>query len=275
VEPGEALVASGIPTVAPPDLEAGVLSTAIWRHGCLRVDGLIPHERVDLLVGGIDRAIEARDRHAGGAPVAETTPWYEPFVPSDGYVVGPKRRWVRDAGGVWAADSPRLLFDLIDTLDDVGLPQVISEYFGERPAMSVNKCTLRRVGRTEASPNWHQDGAFLGDGIRSIDVWISLSTCGVDAPGLDVVPRRLDRVVETGTGGAVFDWAVGRAVVEEVAGATGVVRPTFEPGDVLLFDEMLLHNTAVEDSMTRERYAVEAWFFAPSVYPDSQIPLAY
>jgi ectoine hydroxylase-related dioxygenase (phytanoyl-CoA dioxygenase family) len=182
---------------------------------------------------------------------------------------------VRDAGGVWAADSPRLLFDLIDTLDDVGLPQVISEYFEERPAMSVNKCTLRRVGRTEASPNWHQDGAFLGDGIRSIDVWISLSTCGVDAPGLDVVPRRLDRVVETGTGGAVFDWAVGRAVVEEVAGATGVVRPTFEPGDVLLFDEMLLHNTAVEDSMTRERYAVEAWFFAPSVYPDSQIPLAY
>jgi hypothetical protein len=27
--------------------------------------------------------------------------------------------------------------------------------------------------------------------------------------------------------------------------------------------------------MTRERYAIETWFFAPSRYPDAQIPLLY
>jgi hypothetical protein len=27
--------------------------------------------------------------------------------------------------------------------------------------------------------------------------------------------------------------------------------------------------------MTRERYAIENWFFGPSSYPDGQIPLVY
>jgi hypothetical protein len=27
--------------------------------------------------------------------------------------------------------------------------------------------------------------------------------------------------------------------------------------------------------MTRERYAMETWLFAPSSYPDGQIPLVY
>jgi len=27
--------------------------------------------------------------------------------------------------------------------------------------------------------------------------------------------------------------------------------------------------------MTNERYAIESWFFAPSSYPDGQIPIVY
>jgi hypothetical protein len=52
-----------------------------------------------------------------------------------------------------------------------------------------------------------------------------------------------------------------------------VNRPIFEQGDALLFDELFLHRTACEPEMTRERYAIETWLFAPSVYPDKQIPL--
>ena len=106
--------------------------------------------------------------------------------------MGVKRSWVRDAGGVWTADSPRVLADLVDTLEAVGLAPLITAYLGERPVLSVNKCTLRRVGVEPGNANWHQDGAFLGEGIRSLNVWMSLSHCGVDAPGLDVVPRRFD-----------------------------------------------------------------------------------
>ena len=61
---------------------------------------------------------------------------------------------------------------------------------------------------------------------------------------MDVVPVRLEQIVETGTDGANFDWSVSPTVVEGVAGDTGVVRPIFEAGDALLFDHMFLHRTA-------------------------------
>jgi ectoine hydroxylase-related dioxygenase (phytanoyl-CoA dioxygenase family) len=54
-----------------------------------------------------------------------------------------------------------------------------------------------------------------------------------------------------------------------------VLRPEFAPGDALLFDHLLLHRTAAGEEMTRERYAIETWFFAPSLYPGGQIPLVY
>ncbi len=50
--------------------------------------------------------------------------------------------------------------------------------------------------------------------------------------------------------------------------------PHFRAGDAMLFD-MLLHRTAVGPEMTRERYAMETWLFAPSTYPDGQIPVVY
>jgi len=46
-------------------------------------------------------------------------------------------------------------------------------------------------------------------------------------------------------------------------------------GDALLFDHFFLHRTGVAPGMTRERHAIETWFFAPSTYPDGQIPLVY
>jgi hypothetical protein len=49
----------------------------------------------------------------------------------------------------------------------------------------------------------------------------------------------------------------------------------FRPGDALLFDERNLHATACGPEMTENRYAIEAWFFAPSCYPADQVPLVF
>ena len=54
-----------------------------------------------------------------------------------------------------------------------------------------------------------------------------------------------------------------------------MLRPEFAPGDALLFDHLFLHRTAVDPEMTKERHAIETWFFAPSAYPDGQIPLVF
>ena len=45
--------------------------------------------------------------------------------------------------------------------------------------------------------------------------------------------------------------------------------------DVLLFDDLFLHRTAADPTMPRRRYAIETWFFAPSAYPEGQIPLVF
>jgi hypothetical protein len=262
------------PEVHRSDLTAHALGSGILRHGCLLVRGLVPPPKVASLVDAIDRALEAFAAHADGAPVSQTSPWFVPFEPGPGYSVGHGRPWVREAGGVWPVDSPRALFEVIESFHEVGVDRVLTEYLGERPALSVKKWTLRRVP-TDTRGDWHQDGAFLGAGIRTVNVFLSLSPCGEDAPGLDVVPRRVDHIVETGTHGAWFDWSVGPELVERIAADAGVVRPIFEAGDALLFDDFFLHQTGVSPDMTQERYSMESWFFAPSTYPRDQVPILF
>jgi hypothetical protein len=83
-------------------------------------------------------------------------------------------------------------------------------------------------------------------------------------------------VVPAGTQGALFPWSVADDVVEGLAEPAPLIRPEFEPGDAMLFDHLCLHRTAIGPEMTRERYAIETWFFGPSAYPaKGQIPLLY
>jgi hypothetical protein len=264
-----------LPEITPAELDADTVRRNILAHGSVRVRGLLDADQIDGFVAGIDRALGVRaDGPRAGLTTHRDQSWFAalPLSPDAAQSLG--RHWVAGSGGVLAADSPRLLYRLFETYEEVGLRQVVADYLGERPVLSANKCTLRRVPLT-ASTDWHQDGAFLGRGIRALNIWIALSDCGVDAPGMDLLPRRLDDIVETGTGGAIFDWAVGPAVVERLAVDAPVVRPAFRAGDAVLFDDMCLHRTAIEPTMMRPRYAIESWFFAPTAYPDGQVPLVW
>lgn len=267
-----------LPTVPAAELGPEVIADGVLRHGCVLVRGLVPTERAEKLVAGIDKVFEGRDAHAAGAPVEETTPWFEPFEPDPEYAatVAMGRGFVNKGSGTWLADSPRLLFQLLETFEDIGLRKTISAYLGERPAISLNKGTLRRLPPEGGTEWWHQDGAFLGEGIRSLNVWVALTRCGRDAPGMDLVARRLDDIVEPGRRGADYNWSLSDEEVRELAGDS-VVRPLFEPGDALLFDHLFLHRTGTDPGMTETRYATETWFFAPSAYPDpgEQVPLVF
>jgi hypothetical protein len=264
-----------LPEITRADLDADTVRRSILTHGAVCVRGLLDQEQVHGFVAGIDTALEVRDE-GPGVRVAERQDqsWYAALpLPADA-ARSLGRHWVAGSGGVLAADSPRMLWQLFEIYEDVGLRQVVGDYLGERPVLSANKCTLRRVPLT-ASTDWHQDGAFLGHGIRVLNVWVALTDCGVDAPGIDLLPRRLDHIVETGTGGAIFDWAVGPVVVERLAVDSPVLRPEFGAGDAVLFDDLYLHRTAIEATMTRPRYAIESWFFAPTSYPAGQVPLVW
>jgi hypothetical protein len=267
---------AGLEPTEPSDLTVATLRRGLAQHGCVLVRSLIPAERAEALARGIDRALVAFDACSDQTGPGAAAPWYVPFTPRAGeYRVGGRRNWVRASGALWAVDSPRMLFELLEVVDETGIGSLVEAYLGERPALSANKCTLRRVP-VDTNTNWHQDGAFLGRDVRTLNLWLALSACGTDAPGLEIVPRRFDDVLATGTDGALFDWSVSPALVEQVAGGPDVaLRPEFSPGDALLFDHLFLHRTGVAPGMTHERWAIETWFFAPSTYPDGQIPITY
>lgn len=257
--------------VSPDELTPELLRAGILRDGCVLVRGVLSSQEAAHLVDQINAAFEARAALRGGEPA--DTGYYREF-PLEPRFAGEEggREWTAAGGGLWVADSPHLTFEMLECFGRAGLTEVITEYLDERPTISVQKCTLRKVDPS-AGHGWHQDGAFLGE-VRALNVWLALSRCGDESPGMDIVPRRLDHIVPTGTEGAVFEWSVSPQVAEEAAGDAGIIRPIFEPGDVLLFDELFLHSTAADPTMKKSRMAIESWFFGASASPRQYAPLA-
>ena len=56
----------------------------------------------------------------------------------------------------------------------------------EPPLVAGDKATLRKA-EPEIGGAWHQDGKFMGE-VKALNLWLSLSECGEQAPGLDLVP---------------------------------------------------------------------------------------
>jgi hypothetical protein len=204
----------------------------------------------------------------GGPEVAA---WFDPL---EGVPGGEEKRvWGRMSQSVLTADSPRALFEFLETLRDLRIDRLIAGYLGERPALSVEKCMLRRTDERSQHSLWHQDGSFLGKGIRTVDAWFALSPCGRNAPGMDLIPLRLERLITPGEQGSGFDWTASPETIARELPGVIPWRPEFETGDVLFFDHFMLHRTAAAPGMKEVRYAIESWFFAPSVYPDTSTPL--
>ena len=264
----------GVPEVAATDITPALLASGLQHHGAVIVRGLVSPSVAGALRAEVELAFDAAEAAAAGAPAADTSPSYVRFTADDEYEFGGiDRHFSRQVGAVLGVEAPRVLFQAIEALHAAGVGDLIRGYVGEWPALSAKKTTLRRAG-PDSPTEWHQDGAFLGAGIRTVNVWTALTSCGTDAPGVDVFARRFDHIVETGTDDALFNWSVSPEQAERLD-VHDVVRPEFEAGDALLFDQMTLHRTAISPTMTDIRYALESWFFAPSSYPFEQVPIAF
>jgi hypothetical protein len=265
VAPGDPL-----PEFTRDELTPELLRAAILRDGCVLIRGLISGEQALGLADGIDRAYAGREQSEAGA--AATDGWYEEFTPHERFANVIYRSWIKEGGGLLGADSPRLTYLFMEALGEAGFGELVSGYLGEPALFSLGKTTMRKA-EPSVSGQWHQDGRFMGP-VRSLNLWLSLSRCGDIAPGLDVVPTRLDDYVATGTEGAALDWTISDDQAQLAAGSAGIVRPIFEPGDALLFDEVFLHKTGSDPSMPKPRYAIENWFFGGSSFPSDYAPIA-
>jgi hypothetical protein len=263
---------SGLPEIPAAELTTQVLAGAILHHGALLVRGLVSEEDAAKFRPGIDQAFDAFSAWLGNRKTPPNR-WFSPApIPAD-TELAKSRHWQMMGGGCWAADSPHMLFELVELLERTGVVGMVGEYLGEKPALSVGKTTLRKIPAGQKNSGWHQDGQFLGIDVRSVNFWLALSPCGRDAPGIDLVPKRIPYIVETGTHGAEMPWIVGPGLVDSLAADAPVTSPEFAAGDALLFDHLFLHRTGLPPNRTLDRWAIEAWMFAPSHYPLSFEPL--
>jgi hypothetical protein len=264
--------AETLPDIASEQITPALLRAGILRDGCLLVRGLIDREQAVRFAEQIDLAFDERVRREAGEQFAEG--YCDVFAGDPRYdaSLDDARPWVKEGGGLLAADAPGLSFEMNEMFRTAGLPELVRGYLGEPPLISVHKTTLRKADPSVGG-GWHQDGAFMGD-VRSLNLWLSLSRCGDESPGLDVVPRRLDHLVTSGTDETFLEYQVSQRVAEESAGDKRIIRPIFEPGDALFFDELFLHKTGSDPSMPKARFAIENWFFGGSAFPAEYAPIA-
>ncbi len=146
-------------------------------------------------------------------------------------------------------------------------------------AIDADQCWVRRQYTPKSAPprhrphSWHQDGALgfefarSGDAaipddalLRVVTCWIALSPCGVDAPGLELVTDRVDRMLsptQLADGAVEQQWPTSRRT-----------RPALEAGDALVFSGDVLHRTHVTAAMTQTRTSIELRCFRADAIPD-------
>ena len=148
---------------------------------------------------------------------------------------------------------------------------------GSRIAIDADQCWVRRQYAPESPPrhrphSWHQDGALgfefalssdaaiTADALlRMVTCWIALTPCGVDAPGLELVTDRVDRMLTPAqlAGGAVDQrWPASRRA-----------QPALDAGDALVFSGDVLHRTHVSAAMTQTRTSIELRCFQADAIP--------
>jgi hypothetical protein len=267
-----------VPEIDAGDLTVEQLRAAVATHGALIVRNLFSRTATDTLIKAANRVIDACADPQATIPVST---YFNPpnnlrtIMPRKDKELGNTRSFHRESGSAMCVEAPSVAEALLLLYEAHGLKELVGAYLGEPPCLSVKKWVLRRSKLPVAEAGWHQDGAFMGTNINSINMWIPLNQCGGEtgAPGMDVVPQRLNKLASAE--GAQFDWSVSDSQVSSRFAQNQPLTPVFNAGDAFFFDHFYLHRTQYRTDFTKLRYAVETWFFGASSFPKNQIPLAW
>lgn len=267
-----------VPEISAKDFTVDQLRAAVAKHGALIVRNMFSRTSMETLITAADRVIDACADPKATNPAST---YFNPpnnlssIMPKKDKELGNTRSFHRESGSAMCVEAPSVAEALLLLYEAHGLKELVGAYLGEPPCLSVKKWVLRRSKLPVAEAGWHQDGAFMGTNLNSINMWMPLNECGGEtgAPGMDVVPLRLNSLASAE--GAQFDWSVSDAQVSSGFAENQPLMPVFNAGDAFFFDHLYLHRTQYRADFTRLRYAVETWFFGASSFPKNQIPLAW
>lgn len=153
-----------------------------------------------------------------------------------------------------------LLAPLLAELSTSRLPAIAETLLGPSPRVLLDQAWLRRQYPPGSAPAphrphaWHQDGALHATFdapdeplLEMLTVWIPLTACGVDAPGLEILE-----------GG--FSELLSPTQLPAVAASRASRSPQLKLGDALLMTGGTVHRTFVADTMSRPRTSIEVRF---------------
>ena len=236
---------SGLPVISAEDFNTEQLAAGLIYHGGLLVRGLYGSQQVDRLQ---DLARQEEEVNRGNT--------------------GP------------LGCSPHTLFELLEVYRECGLLDAVREYLNGEPLLFGERTKLRhhRADRDKfAAIPWHQDVNFFGQKSYGVNCWAAVTSCGVDNPGLNIIPRRIEERLGWDEGKGIAPLDYGRAMPEELFAEVtrdhAPVNIELEPGDAVFFDEMSVHQTALKPWRLCEQIVTISWFFRANGFPDWGTPL--
>jgi len=196
-------------------------------------------------------------------------------------LVGTRERFVPTASSftIGAVDSGTGVSELLNSVATGVAGVWIRNLLGSRLLCNLDQSWVRRQYAPSRYPplhaphGWHQDGALKFDFVshsrdqlprnamlNMVTCWISLDSCGLDAPGLELVTER--------PGGLLAPSELRVESVQARFASENFWRPSVGPGDALLFRGDILHRTHVLPEMTRDRTSIELRFFSAASIPE-------
>ncbi|HVI31442.1 phytanoyl-CoA dioxygenase family protein [Phenylobacterium sp.] len=151
------------------------------------------------------------------------------------------------------------------------LLEIATTYFGDDVVSPYSHNTVRyqSASISDFSYAFHQDGSFHSrhpDEHAGLTIWAPFTPCGVDAPGLEVSPYRIDRILPPPAGVAEPYLFIEDGVAREAC-QDRFWRPVMDRGDVLIFDHFAVHRSAIDPGMSRTRYSADVRLFAKHRLP--------
>ena len=272
-----------IPEISAGALTPDLLRSAMATSGCLLVRQFAASDVIkdfadviDLVIDSAEARIESSSQMQELSGIFANPPGnLEQLLPHPR--LGWSRGFHRNGGSAMSIESASVAESLLELYESMGLKNFLTDYLGEQPCLSALKWVLRRPKLPIKPDGWHQDGAFMGEEINSLNMWLAVNECGGDsgAPSMDMVPRRLTEIFAAGDGSAVFDWSISSDSIRTEFGDESIRTPAFMPGDALFFDHFLIHRTQYAESLHKPRYAIETWFFGEHNFPANQVPLRW
>ena len=241
-------------------LEEGV--EKLQEFGCLVVRNAVPPEPLAAISACVDEGYQDLQRRhdSGSLTELEMRRCYSYGI------LRPFETDYRLEGGQLARDAMQ------DVVRNSKLAGLLRLYLGEDLMLLLEACHVRRQSANQLGRPvpLHQDCSVMrmSHG-RLLNFWVPLvDRAGEDAPGLELLPKRLDRVIRCNrqADGAELrsrmysNFEILDEDLREVSDQVGRWRPVLNRGDVLCLDGWTVHRTHFVSSMTRERRDFELRF---------------